>query len=121
MKKYQLIKLWTVLLTVSIITALFSGCTAAILDEGSQGDSTLTAKPASSIPTTTPPSYYAPPTPDNDGTYTPEYQLSLLAERDFEGAIFLAIQEKGLENAIFPSADELTEVYADRRNRLISQ
>lgn len=100
---------------------MLSGCTAAILNEAANTDPQETAKPAGSVPALTTPSYYKPDTPDKDGTYTPEYQLKLLADRDFQGGIFLVIQEEGLENAIFPSADELTEIYADRRNRLISE
>ena len=121
MKKQTFVKFLTVLLAISTTVAALSGCTAAILDEAKSTEAPSSARPAGSIPAATTPSYYEPPTPENDGTYTPEYQLSLLADRDMKGGIFLAIQEKGLENAIFPSADELTEAYASRRNRLISQ
>ncbi len=121
MNKHSIAKLWTTLVAGITIAATLSGCTAAILNEAANSDPEQTAKPAGSIPTLTTPNYYKPSTPEKDGTYTPEYQLKLLADRDFGGGVFLVIQEKGLENAIFPAADELTEVYADRRNRLISQ
>lgn len=123
MKKlsFPLLKPLSLILAASAMTALLSGCTASILNEAKGNDPKQTAKPAGSIPALTTPHYYVPGTPEKDNVYTPEYQLTLLAERDFGGGVFLVIQEEGLENAIFPSADELTEVYADRRNRLISQ
>ena len=123
MKKlsFSFLKPLSLILSVSAMTALLSGCTASILNEAPNTDPLQSAKPAGSIPALTTPHYFAPITPEKDNTYTPEYQLTLLADRDFGGGIFLVIHEEGLENAIFPSADELTEVYADRRNRLISQ
>lgn len=121
MKKQTFVRILTVFLAVATVTATLSGCTAAILNEAKDTDTQSSARPAGSIPQLTTPSYHTPVSPEKDGTYTPEYQLQLLADRDFKGGIFLAVQEEGLENAIFPSADELTEVYADRRNRLISE
>lgn len=121
MKTHAFVKILSVWLAVATIAATLSGCTAAILNEAKGTDPQSSARPAGSIPALTTPSYHTPNNPETDSTYTPEYQLQLLADRDFKGGIFLTIQEEGLENAIFPSADELTEVYADRRNRLISE
>ncbi len=69
----------------------------------------------------TTPSYYSPAPINPNDPYTPENQLKLLADRDFGGDYFLIVQEKGLENAIFPTSDELINVYADRRNRLVQE
>ena len=106
-------------LAVSTVAALLGGCTAVPLSEASNPAFTQTAKPAGSVPELTTPSYHTPTTPEKDDTYTPEYQLKLLANRDFGGNIFLIVREKNLENGLFPLADDLTESYAEDRNTLV--
>lgn len=92
---------------------------------GNLDDSRETSRSAAdALPTEgalTTPSYYTPETQAPDESYTPENQLKLLADRDFNSGYFLIVQEKGLENAIFPTSDELVNVYADRRNRLVQE
>lgn len=90
------------------------------------GDTAPTASTASApaLPTEgalTTPSYYTPDEQTPNAAYTPENQLKLLADRDFGGSYFVVVQEKGLENAIFPESDELVSIYADRRNRLVQE
>ncbi|MBQ8288326.1 MAG: hypothetical protein IJX76_06095 [Clostridia bacterium] len=122
MNKRSFAALTAILLTAAVTAPMLTGCgTSALLSETGQTESALTTGTVGEIPALTTPSYYTPEDPNTDETYTPEYQLQLLAERDFEEGIFLAIQEEGLENAIFPSDDDLINVYADRRNRLIAE
>lgn len=110
------------ILAVTLSASMLTGCgTSAPLAEPSRTESALTNSTTGSTPSLTTPAYYTPVTPDSNEVYTPEYQLQLLADRDFGGGIFLTIQEEGLENAIFPSDDDLIDVFADRRNRLIGE
>lgn len=122
MKRISIPSLFSLLLSASVALTTLTGCgTSLLLTEIMPSSAGQTNGTTGSIPPLTTPSYYDPQTPEADDTYTPEYQLQLLADRDFKGAIFLTVQEKGLDNAIFPSSDDLTNVYADRRNRLIAE
>lgn len=113
MKKLRLSALTALFLSFSLI-----GCSQSLKTDRPETDQAATA---GSVPALTTPSYYNPNPPAANQSYTPERQLALLADRDFGGIIFLVIQEKGLDNAIFPSSDELSEAYADRRNRLVQE
>lgn len=110
------------LLTVSTTLPTLAGCNSFDrLSDIRPAEETRTTGVTGTIPALTTPTYHTPKDPVTNDTYTPEYQLQLLAERDFGGSVFLTIQEEGLENAIFPSDDDLIDVYADRRNRLIAE
>ncbi len=103
------------------MTGLLPACTSE-LQENDRKTVQYTAPALPTVAELTAPVYYEAPEPAvPDEQYTPENQLKLLADRDFDGATFLVIQEKGLENAIFPTSDELINVYADRRNRLVQE
>lgn len=119
MKTHALTRVLAVLMTLS--TCVLPACsTVATLKYDrttASADSTL---PTSAQVSLTAPNYYTPPDAPNSA-YTPENQLALLANRDFGGEYFLVVQEEGLENAIFPTSDELISVYADRRNRLVQE
>lgn len=122
MKRFSIPSLSALLLVASVSLTTLTGCgTSLLLTEGMDAPSTETNGITGKIPPLTTPSYYKPGAPTVDDTYTPEYQLQLLAERDFGGGIFLTVQEEGLDNAIFPSDEDLINVYADRRNRLIAE
>ena len=122
MKKRTLSALTALLLAVGLTLPALTGCTTfAYLSESSDKEPLRTTGRVGTLPALTTPSYYESEDPVVDDTYTPEYQLQLLAERDFGGSVFLTIQEEGLENAIFPANDDLIDVYADRRNRLIAE
>ncbi len=120
--KHPRLSLTAAVLAAALCMPGLAGCTTAPrLKEPAATSSPLTNRLPGSLPVLTTPSYYQPATPDKDRTYTPEYQLQLLADRDFGGTLFLTVQEEGLENAIFPSDGGLADVYAERRNRLISE
>lgn len=122
MKKRTFAALTALLLTVGLTPPALTGCTTfAYLSESSDREPARTTGQVGTLPALTTPFYYESEGPVTDDTYTPEYQLQLLAERDFGGSVFLTIQEEGLENAIFPADDDLIDVYADRRNRLIAE
>ncbi|MBQ8381657.1 MAG: extracellular solute-binding protein [Clostridia bacterium] len=122
MKKHPFAALTALLLTAAVTAPTLTGCgTSALLSETGRTESPLTTGVVGELPVLTTPSYYVAEDPETDETYTPEYQLQLLAKRDFEEGIFLTVQEEGLDNAIFPSDEDLINVYADRRNRLIAE
>ncbi len=122
MKKHIFVKQTALILAALTVSSVLVGCTSsALLSETGRTDSPLTTGVPDTLPALTTPSYYTPEAPEPNDVYTPEYQLQLLAERDFAGSVFLTVQEEGLQNAIFPDDDELIDVYADRRNRLISE
>ena len=108
------------LLALLLIGSTLGGCQSTQLDDRPSQDHPAAATTGTVAPLTTP-SYYTPPLPPKDEFHTPAYQLQLLADRDFEGKIFLVIQEEGMESAIFPTDDDFTSAYADRRNRLVQE
>lgn len=108
-------------LLMALAALSLPACSTVDLLESDRTASTLTAPTQLTEAPLTTPSYYTPEAADPNDPYTPEKQLALLADRDFGGAYFLVVQEKGLENAIFPTSDELVSVYADRRNRLVQE
>lgn len=105
----------------ALIPALLCGCQTAKLDDKVLSDSDLPPTTTGAIPALTTPSYYTPAVPEKDELHTPAYQLQLLADRDFGEQIFLVVQEEGMESAIFPTSDDFTTAYADRRNRLVQE
>ena len=75
----------SLLVTATVLT----GCgTSLLLTEDMPSAPAQTNGTTGKIPALTTPSYYVPGTPTVDDTYTPEYQLQLLADRDFGGGIF---------------------------------
>lgn len=108
------------LLALSLCTLTACSTAASLNDTTSTRESTTTLSALTEGSLTTPPYYTPEPIEPND-IYTPENQLSLLADRDFDGSYFLIVQEEGLENAIFPTSDELLSIYSDRRNRLVQE
>lgn len=108
------------LISLLLTVAILSGCSGATLNDPLIGE-TAVPLTTGAIPPLTTPTYYTPPMPEQDEFHTPAYQLQLLADRDFNGQIFLVIQEEGMESAIFPTADDFTSAYADRRNRLVQE
>ncbi len=117
----QPIRTLAFILAAVLVVLSLGGCAAAYLSEADGQITGATPGPVDSIPSLTTPSYYTTTPVLREETYTPEYQLQLLADRDFKDAVFLVIREEGLENAVFPDSDDLIQVYADRRNRLISE
>lgn len=122
MKKRTFTALSALFLAVCVALPTLTGCnTFERLSDAGRNETVRTTGVTGTVPALTTPPYYIAADPETDDTYTPEYQLQLLAERDFGGSVFLTIQEEGLENAIFPSDDDFIDVYADRRNRLIAE
>lgn len=106
---------------MALVTFILPACsTAEMIDSGKDTTSIAPSASITESPLTTP-NYYNPIAGTPNSAYTPENQLKLLADRDFGGSYFLIVQEEGLENAIFPTSDELVSVYADRRNRLVQE
>lgn len=107
-----------------VLLCLLPACSTAerLENDVTPTASTETESPLPTEGTLTTPSYHTPEaSAPTAPSYTPENQLKLLADRDFGGTYFVVVQEKGLENAIFPESDELVSVYADRRNRLVQE
>lgn len=120
--KISKLKRGTAVLMASLVCTMPACSTLDRLEQDTAPLSTTASAPA--LPTEgalTTPSYYTPESAVPNDAYTPENQLKLLADRDFGGAYFVIVKEKGLENAIFPETDELVSVYADRRNRLVQE
>lgn len=107
---------------MACVLCLLSACSAPDLLDSKNETAKETIPSAATEGALTAPVYYTPPvTEAGDPLYTPEVQLKMLADRDFGETYFMIVIEKGLENAVFPIADDLINVYSDRRNRLVQE